>query len=600
MRRLFYPWTMFILAFAIVMPAMLWLSFTALEVDRMERSAHLAKRLDNDVALALWRMDAVLAPVLAEEAARPSAASKTRDWTPRSPYVLLAFVCDEKGEITSPDTVKSSVADEVCHITPELAAKRLDEFRSQVTRSKLLTMLPEHYLPSVRQTPGPAPAIRKDETRNDFSYLQRSISRTHFRPIQWRAGDSLPQFDYEERAGLESDFVHRTTLFNGYQSLTSTEIKLAGLESQKSPNPVSAPAEPQLVREGMKMAVWLGDRLILARRVQQGSAVSVEGAWLDWQAIRERLLQETRDLAMQADLVPITSASGPQKNSLATIPARLDARPLASARPGWSSLQFALSLAWLSVILALVVASVLLGGMYQLSERRAAFVSAVTHELRTPLTTFRMYAEMLAHDMVTNPVQRREYLDTLQSESDRLSHLVENVLMYAKIERGLKRRSLLPTSVGRLLRNATTRLERRAAIAGLQLRVDCADQIASASVETDPTIVEQILFNLVDNSCKYATAGEPKTIVVSAKNEGRLIRIGVRDHGPGLSASARRLLFAPFCRSKADGANQAPGVGLGLALCYRLAQEIEGRLECYPRRPGVEFILTVKQDEKSI
>ena len=62
----------------------------------------------------------------------------------------------------------------------------------------------------------------------------------------------------------------------------------------------------------------------------------------------------------------------------------------------------------------------------------------MTHELRTPLTTFRMYAEMLARGMVPDAARRQEYFDTLQREAERLTLLVENVLAYARLERGRK------------------------------------------------------------------------------------------------------------------------------------------------------------------
>ena len=78
----------------------------------------------------------------------------------------------------------------------------------------------------------------------------------------------------------------------------------------------------------------------------------------------------------------------------------------------------------------------LLAGVVALSERRAAFVSSVTHELRTPLTTFRMYADMLARGMVPDAERRQQYLETLRTEAERLTHLVENVLSYARLERG--------------------------------------------------------------------------------------------------------------------------------------------------------------------
>ena len=93
---------------------------------------------------------------------------------------------------------------------------------------------------------------------------------------------------------------------------------------------------------------------------------------------------------------------------------------------------------WGAVLFAVLAAAVLLHGVMTLSERRAAFVSSVTHELRTPLTTFRMYAEMLARGMVPDAERRQEYYETLQSESERLTLLVENVLAYARLERGRK------------------------------------------------------------------------------------------------------------------------------------------------------------------
>src|SRR6187401_3474036 len=94
---------------------------------------------------------------------------------------------------------------------------------------------------------------------------------------------------------------------------------------------------------------------------------------------------------------------------------------------------------WLgAVLLAVAVAAFLLQGVMTLSERRAAFVSSVTHELRTPLTTFRMYAEMLARGMVPDANRRQEYFTTLQREAERLTLLVENVLAYARLERGRK------------------------------------------------------------------------------------------------------------------------------------------------------------------
>jgi signal transduction histidine kinase len=234
------------------------------------------------------------------------------------------------------------------------------------------------------------------------------------------------------------------------------------------------------------------------------------------------------------------------------------------------------------VLLAAAAAAALLHGTLALSERRAAFVSAVTHELRTPLTTFKLYSEMLAEDMVTEPAQRKKYLATLSAEAARLGHLVENVLSYARLERGQARQHREHLSVRELVERLAPRLAERAEMAGLALAPDTTAPAADAGLEIDVAAVEQILFNLVDNACKYAGPdAADRTIhleVRPAPGPSRFATLRVRDHGPGLSKEAARRLFQPFSRSTAAAARGVPGVGLGLALSRRLARSLGGTL----------------------
>jgi signal transduction histidine kinase len=221
---------------------------------------------------------------------------------------------------------------------------------------------------------------------------------------------------------------------------------------------------------------------------------------------------------------------------------------------------------------------VLLKGVLTLSERRAAFVSAVTHELRTPLTTLRMYAEMLADDMVRDEKSRREYLITLHREADRLTHLVENVLAYAQLERGNVQTKIQPLTAAELLKQAGDRLTHRAAQANFKLRIAASRQDLQQVVLADPAAVERILFNLVDNACKYADSATERSLEMSiASQPGRLL-FKLRDHGPGLSDRERKRLFQPFRKSARDAAHSAPGIGLGLALSRRLARQLDGEL----------------------
>jgi signal transduction histidine kinase len=256
----------------------------------------------------------------------------------------------------------------------------------------------------------------------------------------------------------------------------------------------------------------------------------------------------------------------------------------------WSPIQLALAVAWACLAATLLAIAALLWGVVTLSERRAAFVAAVTHELRTPLTTFRLYSEMLAGGMAP-PEKRQQYLETLHAEAERLTHLVENVLSYARLERG-RRAPRVRIGLGELLAQWTPCLADRAAQADLELVSEANRDTQSATLATDPQAVGQILFNLVDNASKYASRAQQRRIELSCQVEAKTARIRVRDYGPGLSATQRRRLFEPFSKTVEEAAVTAPGVGLGLALCRRLARDLGGRLEYEPtHRDGASFVL---------
>jgi signal transduction histidine kinase len=281
---------------------------------------------------------------------------------------------------------------------------------------------------------------------------------------------------------------------------------------------------------------------------------------------------------------------------LAALPVKLIAGPVTlPPLPAWSPIRVSLVVAWTCVLLAAGAVAVLLNGTVSLSERRAAFVSAVTHELRTPLTTFKMYSEMLAEGMVLEAGQRKHYLDTLCSEANRLSHLVENVLAYARLERGSARSRVERVTLGALIAKVKPRLDQRAEQAQMKVVVDSDEKALATAVHVDASAVEQILFNLVDNACKYAapTATE-KIIHLEALPDGKFAMLRVRDHGQGISAEGVRRLFQPFSKSAHEAAHTAPGVGLGLALCRRLSRSMGGdlRLDALVKT-GACFVLTL-------
>ena len=343
-------------------------------------------------------------------------------------------------------------------------------------------------------------------------------------------------------------------------------------------------------------ARWVEGELFLLREAALDGARRTQGVWLDWAELEKRLLQAITDLLPAARLQEASAAlRGLDSSALASLPVRLLPGALdLPAAAFWSPLKRSLLIAWGCFLIAALAVALVLHRAIMLSERRGAFVSAVTHELRTPLTTFRLYSEMLADDMVPDAGARQQYLRTLCDESTRLTHLVENVLAYSRIERGRAVARVEEVTLAGLMSRIEPRLRRRAAEAGLELEVAMPEHAPEARFKTDPMGVEQILFNLVDNACKYAApTSDPRVLHVSADAAGPEVTFRVRDHGPGISRQQRKRLFQPFEKSAADAAHSAPGVGLGLALCRRLAREMGGDLVLEKVEGGACFALNL-------
>jgi signal transduction histidine kinase len=320
---------------------------------------------------------------------------------------------------------------------------------------------------------------------------------------------------------------------------------------------------------GVMRPVWIGGELYLLRRIV--SPGMVQGVWLDAAKVRAMLLAEVTDLLQGANLRPRLNG-GSHPLSLVSLPFDLVRNEVMSApATGWSA---ALTAGWIAVLAAIVMAALLVHGVMRLSERRASFVSAVTHELRTPLTTFRLYSDMLESGAV-KPERRGDYLRVLSREADRLSHLVENVLAFSRIERGNARSNVRDIAVAEVLERSRERLEARLATAGLSLEMD---HFCDTVVRADIAAVEHILFNLIDNAAKYAASGDPPLVRISAKESGRFVGILIRDHGPGIAPPDRNRIFRAFHKSAREAAESQPGVGLGLALSRRLARQQGGDL----------------------
>jgi signal transduction histidine kinase len=241
----------------------------------------------------------------------------------------------------------------------------------------------------------------------------------------------------------------------------------------------------------------------------------------------------------------------------------------------------------------LVAVAGVLRASLDLGERRGRFASAVTHELRTPLTTFRLYTQMLADGMVVDPKARQDYLRTLETESERLTRVVESVLLHSRLEDGGVAGSHEVVGIRELLQQVEPSLRARSEASGQTLCVTC-DVVPVPLVRVDVQSVEQILFNLTDNVGKYARGAADPRVHLSAGLRGRMVQLRLRDHGPGIPEDVRRHAFQPYRRGREHEGGPAQGVGLGLSVARGLARSLGGDLSLDPDvKEGAGFILSL-------
>ncbi len=330
--------------------------------------------------------------------------------------------------------------------------------------------------------------------------------------------------------------------------------------------------------------LWQGSELVFVRRV--GSRL--QGFLVDWPKLEGQLLKEIRDLFPAAALAPAADDTVHDR-LLFTLPVVLVA-PEAPSLRRWTATHTALAVMWAVVVLATAGASIALKKSVDFGVRQRRFASLVTHELRSPLTTFRLYSDMLAQGLVKEE-KRAVYHDTLRQESGRMARMVENVIAHARLEEGRTGLSRRQVSLAALIEEAAPALRRCAEGAGFPLAIG---EAPDAALFTDPAAVGQILFNLVENACKYGRS----PIEVSAAVVGGLARIAVRDRGQGVPATAR--LFRPFERAGRDEADPVRGLGLGLALSRGLARDLGGDLAHEaPPGGGACFVLTLPTTSKA-
>ncbi len=209
----------------------------------------------------------------------------------------------------------------------------------------------------------------------------------------------------------------------------------------------------------------------------------------------------------------------------------------------------------------------------RVSALKSEFVANVSHELKTPLALVRMFAEMLQSGRVSTDAKRQEYLDIIVRESERLSALIENVLDFARLERGRGSYEFAEGDVGDAVTRAANVYRYRAEREGVRLVVDVEPSLPRARI--DERAIQLAVVNLVDNALKYAPGSNEILVRVAA--DANQVRVDVIDEGPGVPPDERHRIFERFVRLPSRGDSQVRGSGIGLALVKHIAESHGGR-----------------------
>jgi two-component system, OmpR family, phosphate regulon sensor histidine kinase PhoR len=231
-----------------------------------------------------------------------------------------------------------------------------------------------------------------------------------------------------------------------------------------------------------------------------------------------------------------------------------------------------------------IALAVILGGLGALvwnarQERRANqlksdFISNVSHELKTPLSIISMFGELLATGRTKSPEQATEYAEIIRRESLRLTRLIDNVLDFAKIERGHDVYEFAEGDVADVVARALEMSKHRLERAKLELDSDLEADLPPARLDANAFTLA--VLNLVDNAIKYAAEGE--RLAVSLRGHDGGLELEVRDFGRGIPADEQPQIFERFYRARDVRLLPIRGSGIGLALVKHIAEAHGGRV----------------------
>jgi two-component system, OmpR family, phosphate regulon sensor histidine kinase PhoR len=248
--------------------------------------------------------------------------------------------------------------------------------------------------------------------------------------------------------------------------------------------------------------------------------------------------------------------------------------------------QWTVGLLIIILLVAIVVGSALVANDLRremiAARQKTDFVSNVSHELKTPLTSIRLFSEMLAEGRGSDPAAQQRFARIISSEASRLTRLINNVLEFAKRERGEAQYHFAPCDLRSLTEKVVETYRPGLVANGFELRLNLPAE--PVVVRADGDAIAQVLLNLISNAEKYSAERKEIDVVLKVTVE-KQIELSVCDRGTGVPSGFEEKIFEKFVRAHDSLASGIHGTGLGLTLARQIARAHRGDVS-YSARPG--------------
>lgn len=199
------------------------------------------------------------------------------------------------------------------------------------------------------------------------------------------------------------------------------------------------------------------------------------------------------------------------------------------------------------------------------------FLYTVTHEIRTPLTSIRALSEILQDNPDLEEAEKNTYLEAVVKETERLSHLITQVLNLERYESGRQKINKVSFDIGESIMEVLNTTDSLRKEKGLKWQLAIS---SLPNIKGDKDLIKQVIYNLVTNAIKFAK----QQIVIAGYVDQKSVLIQVKDDGEGVASEWHELIFDKFFQAQNQTLKKPEGSGLGLAISKRIIEMHNGTI----------------------